>query len=55
MKQQIITWVVTGGGAALILSRVARALPKPDPMGSKVYQFAYNFAQTFLSNPDQKV
>jgi hypothetical protein len=55
MKQQIVFWLIGGGGASLIVSRIARALPKPEPMGSRFYLFLFNLAQTFLANPDQKV
>ena len=55
MKQQFIFWLVTGGGASLLVSRIARSLPKPEPLGNRGYLFLYNFAQTFLANPDQKV
>jgi hypothetical protein len=55
MKQQIIGWLVAGGGAGVLLSHIARALPQPEPKGSKLYQFLFNLAQTWLSNPDRKV
>ena len=47
--------LLAAGGAGLIVSRIARALPKPEPMGSRLYLFLFNLAQGFLANPDQKV
>ncbi len=52
MKQYFISFVV-GGGAALVVSAAARALPEPEPMGSRFYLWFYRFAQNLLANFDK--
>jgi hypothetical protein len=52
MKQTLVNYLI-GGGAALVASAAARALPKPDPAGSKAYGFLYAFAQNILANFDK--
>jgi hypothetical protein len=50
----VAVWpVISGGAAALVLSAVARALPEPLPMGSRLYLFFYRFAQIMLANFDK--
>lgn len=43
----------TGGVAALVLSAAARALPEPEPMGSRFYLWFYRFAQNLMANFDK--
>ena len=45
--------VLTGSVSALIFSAAVRALPKPEPLGSKLYQWFYVFTQNILANPDK--
>jgi hypothetical protein len=45
--------LLTGSGATLIVSAAARALPEPEPMGSRLYLFFYRFAQGLLANWDK--
>jgi len=45
--------MITGGAAALIVSAAVRALPPPEPMGSKVYVWLYNFTHALLANFDR--
>jgi len=52
MKDHLIQWAV-GGGAALVLSAAARALPEPIPMGSRFYLWFYNFCGFLLANFDR--
>jgi len=41
------------GGAALVTSAAARALPEPTPAGSRFYLWAYRFAHYLLANFDK--
>jgi hypothetical protein len=52
MKDHLIHWAV-GGGVALLASAAARALPEPQPMGSRFYLWLYRFAQNVLANFDK--
>lgn len=45
--------LLTGSAQALVLSAAVRALPTPEPMGNKLYQWFYVFAQSLLANPDK--
>lgn len=49
--------LLTGGGAALIASAAARALPEPSESGSGFYQWFYQwfyqFAHLLLANFDK--
>lgn len=51
-KQYFIQWAI-GGAGALVLSAAARALPTPDPMGSRFYLWFYRFSQNLLANFDK--
>lgn len=51
MKAQFLHWLM-GGAGALIVSAAARALPDPQPMGSKLYGWFYRFVHFLLANPD---
>jgi hypothetical protein len=44
---------LAGGGAAMLFSAAARALPVPDPNGSAVYGFLYRFIQNVMANFDK--
>jgi len=44
---------VSGGAAALVLSAAARALPEPEPLGSRFYLWFYRFAQNLMANFDK--
>lgn len=44
---------LTGGTGAIILSAAVRALPKPELMGNKLYQWFYAFTQNLFANPDK--
>jgi len=53
--QGIITWIgnhpfIAGMVAAIVLSSAVRALPKPEPMGSRLYLWFYNFTHRVLAN-----
>jgi hypothetical protein len=52
MKTYAMHWAI-GGGAALLASAAARALPEPQPLGSRFYLFLYRFAQNLLANFDK--
>lgn len=52
MRQHTFDWLA-GGGAAILASAAARALPEPQPMGSRVYLFFYRFVQNVLANFDK--
>ena len=48
----VMHWAI-GGGAALVASAAAHALPEPQPMGSRAYLFFYKFVQNMLANFDK--
>lgn len=48
-----ILHILGGGIGAIVLSAAARALPEPEPMGSKLYLFVYRFSQNLLANFDK--
>ncbi len=50
----LITGAVTGGTGWRIGAAIARSLPTPMPVGSRLYLFAYNLAQNLFANPDLK-
>lgn len=52
MRNSILSWAAAGG-AALVLSAAARALPEPQPMGSRLYLWFYNFSHGMLANFDK--
>ncbi len=52
MKQVLLQYA-TGAAAGLILSAAARALPEPQPMGSRFYLWFYRFSQNLLANFDK--
>ena len=52
MHFAIPAWL-TGAVWAIVLSAAARALPEPLSMGSRVYLWAYRFAQNLLANFDK--
>lgn len=45
--------VITGSVGALVISAAVRALPVPEPMGSKFYQWFYVFTQNVFINFDK--
>jgi len=52
MTAPIPDWLA-GATGALIVSAAARALPDPEPMGSKLYLWLYRFAHFILANFDK--
>jgi hypothetical protein len=51
MRGYVITFF-TGNAAALLFSAAARALPEPEPLGSRFYLWFYRFSQQLLANFD---
>lgn len=45
-------WLM-GSVGALVASAAVRALPAPEPMGSKVYLWFYQFTHALLANFDK--
>ena len=45
--------LLMGSAGALILSAAARALPTPNPLGSRFYLWFYQFAHILLANFDK--
>lgn len=52
MKQTVLNWIM-GGAGALVASAAARALPEPQPLGSRFYLWLYRFVQNVLANFDK--
>jgi len=52
MQQHVLN-LLMGSAGALVLSAAARALPAPAPLGSRFYQWFYQFAHLLLANFDK--
>lgn len=44
---------IEGAVVAIVLSAAVRALPAPEPMSGKFYQWFYTFTHAVLSNYDK--
>jgi len=51
--RQYLTQFLLNGGAALVLSAAARALPDPVPSSSRVYLWFFVFANLLLVNKEK--
>jgi len=52
VKTHVLTFL-SGNAAALLFSAAARALPQPEPFGSRFYLWFFRFVQNLLANFDK--